>query len=149
MGCLMSEEFICETEKRWIVNGLICNIRNDGRRRNESRPIEIQTMRSITNGLAQVRMGVSEIIIGSTCSLCLPAIETPKEGHISFDIKNFLCTSKTIADDKRKNMIKEIQSFIGSLSNYTDTSALCVVPYRLSWGIHLECLILATDCNIL
>lgn len=143
-----------KSELEYIEQGVEQNIRGDGRKRHEFRAVTVETaVLPQCNGSCRVTVGFAVDLI---CSVKLEVTEPdpsrPTEGLL--EVSTELSPSLNLKADKRKLQDEGI-----SLSNLIkgvildsagiNLSALCIIPGKFCWTIHIDILVLQSDGNIL
>ncbi len=68
------------------------NLRNDGRKRNEYRPMELETeVVTHASGSARLRLANTDILVGVKAEIDVPNVEAPSIGKIEFFVDWFVC----------------------------------------------------------
>lgn len=77
-------------ERDYIAQGILANVRNDGRQNMEYRHFFVSTSPHLlpgTYGAARVRLGlVTEVLVGVKAEVVEPDLQRPDKGKISFSV---------------------------------------------------------------
>lgn len=71
------------------------DLRNDGRKRNDYRPMELETdIVTHASGSARLRLANTDILVGVKAEIDAPYPESPKTGKIEFFVDWYVVTGK-------------------------------------------------------
>lgn len=142
-----------DAEKRFIINGIQDDLRNDGRKCEDYRHIDLEVgVLNNSHGSSRLRIGNSELLIGVKLGLDKPSSSHPHEGRIEFHID---CSPNATPQFQGRGG-EDLASFLRSLlvraySNRLsiNLSALCVVPSQDCWVVNVDVLILECGGNLM
>ena len=94
---MSSEAVLSESEKTYILHSVEANFRCDGRKRNELRPVVLETgVVSHASGSAHLRLANTDILVGVKAELEAPLPGALNQGRLEFFVDCsglFLCLS--------------------------------------------------------
>lgn len=142
-----------DAEKRFIIHGIQDDLRNDGRKCEDYRHIDLEVgVLDNAHGSSRLRIGNSELLVGVKLELGKPSSSHPNEGCILFHID---CSPNATPQFQGRGG-EDIASFIKSLliraySNRRSINlrALCVVPAQDCWVVNVDVLILECGGNLM
>ena len=82
---MTSEVVLSESEKTYILHSVEANFRCDGRKRDELRPVVLETgVVSHASGSAHLRLANTDILVGVKAELEAPLPGAPNQGRLEF-----------------------------------------------------------------
>jgi len=145
---------ISNSESQFIIEGVNNDVRSDGRNCNDFRTIEIERdVIQTTNGSTRVRIGSTEILVGVKAELEKPALKTPSQGKIEFNVD---CSPNATPMFEGRRGGEDIEAEISSLfqrlygtDGICDLEKLCVVKHTWCWAIYIDIMILELGGNLI
>lgn len=148
----MAEISLSGGEKTFILHGVDADFRNDGRRRNEYRSMEIETkLMPQTHGSARLHIGNTDVLVGIKVELDTPHADKPNEGKLEFFVD---CTANATPAFEGKggdDLATEISNTLViayQTRNAFDLRTLCILPHKKCWKIYVDILILQCGGNL-
>lgn len=149
----MATSTLSDSERRFIVHGIQDDIRNDGRRCEDYRLVDLEVeVLDNTHGSSRLRIGNTELLVGVKLALGKPSTQHPNEGRIEFCID---CSPNATPQFQGRGG-EEIASSIKSLLARAyanclsmDLESLCVVHGKNCWIVNVDVLILECGGNLM
>jgi len=136
-------------EKTFLIEGVELNVRSDGRSRLDFRHFTVETgVVASSNGSARLKLDNTDVLVGVRADLGEPHIDRPDQGIIKFSVE----CSPTASPEFQTRGGEDLAISIGqvlarSYKNAFDWKALCLVPGKLVWVLHVDALILDYEGN--
>jgi len=152
----MESKFIGEAEKRYIIDGAECNIRNDGRKIDEYRNLEVQLGPiAQATGSARVRLGGTDVIVAVKAEIGSPHADRPDMGSIQFSVECSPLASPSFHGRGGEQLGSEISRAL-ERAFYVPKHATCVasgfdlgllkiVSGKTCWILYVDGLVLDLD----
>ncbi|XP_017753359.1 PREDICTED: exosome complex component RRP42 isoform X1 [Eufriesea mexicana] len=148
----MAEVVLSSGEKTFILHGIDADFRNDGRRRCEYRPMEIETkLMPQTHGSARLHIGNTDILVGIKVELDIPYADTPNEGKLEFFVDCSATATPAFEGKGGDDLATEISNTLTvayQTRNAFDLRTLCILPNKKCWKIYVDVLILQCGGNL-
>ncbi|KAL7047648.1 hypothetical protein ACKWTF_003074 [Chironomus riparius] len=143
---------LSEAEKIFILHGVQDDFRNDGRTRNDFRPMEFQTnVIASASGSARFCIANSDILVGIKPEIDIPSPNKPNEGKLEFLVD---CSANALLDFEGRGG-EELASEITNCLKLTysspyafDLKSLCILPKFQCWKLYVDILILQCAGNL-
>ena len=150
----MSEahKIISEIEKSHVVSLAKKDLRLDGRKFNEYRPISIETDYIVkAEGSALVKLGNTQILAGVKVAVGTPFPDTPDEGVVMVNAELIPLASPFFESGPPGETSIEVARVCDRglrHSEIVDRKKLCIVPGKLVWIIFVDLYVLSFDGNM-
>jgi len=145
---------ISEAERRFLIDGIVQGLRNDGRGLFDYRRVsfEIGTIPT-ASGSCRLRAGATDILVGVKCEISKVARERPDIGHFHVTVECASSVSKRFAEGRDgEDWGRHLSVILESLcagEDVVDRRALCLAPGVFCWQVHVDILVLASGGNLL
>ncbi|KAK7601834.1 hypothetical protein V9T40_009275 [Parthenolecanium corni] len=140
---------LSDAEKTFIWDGVEVNLRNDGRKRNDYRPMELETdVVTHASGSARLRLANTDILVGVKAEIDVPSSETPTIGKIEFFIDCSANATPTFEGRGGEDLASEISSALQKAYDILPLNDLCIVPNLSCWKLYVDILILECGGNL-
>lgn len=145
------EEFLPLQQKELLAL-LSTGVREDGRKFDEYRKIEIQTsLYERANGSAMVRIGNTVVIAGVKAEIGEPFPDAPNEGVLAVSLELLPHASPSFEpgppDENAVEMSRIVDRGLRE-SKSIKTSELCIIPRKKAWVIYVDIYAIDHDGNI-
>lgn len=141
----MADILLSEAEKVYILHGVQENIRNDGRSRQDYRPMELETgIVSNSNGSARLRLANSDIIASVKCEIDVPLANRPNEGKLEFFVDCSANATPEFEGRGGEELAMEISNTLQktySSPNAFDLKLLCILLKQQCWKLFIDVLV--------
>ncbi|CAF3358473.1 unnamed protein product [Rotaria socialis] len=141
-----------EDERKFIVDGIQSNFRNDGRNCRAYRPLLLATdVITTANGSCLLKLGGTVVMVGVTFEFSRASQEKPNEGRIEATVDGSGCRSLRIFGRHRRQYTKQIARSLNYILNNSkcfDLSQLCVVKGHHCWLVHVDISVLRYEGNL-
>lgn len=148
----MAGVLLSEAEKTFILHGVQNDLRNDGRSKQDYRPIELELdIVTHANGSARVRLANTDILVGVKTEIDVPTSNRPEEGKIEFFVD---CSANATPEFEGKggqDLATEIGNYLGSSFASPlsfDLKPLCILKGVQCWKLYVDILILECGGNL-
>jgi len=158
-----NQKSISKNEKEFILHSIHQNLRIDGRKPTENRPITLHFNRTSTISECVVHMGNTKVMTCIDCELTTPQYtDRPNEGSINIKVDlssmaniGFIesdtdantDTMKSYYSQRIHRILERVLRTSGS--GAIDTEALCVVSGKVVWKLNITITILDDDGNLI
>jgi exosome complex component RRP42 len=144
-------------ERTYIVKGAEQNIRNDGRRREEIRSIELELdVIPQANGSARVRLGATDVIVGVKAEIASPDLDRPDSGKLVCSVECSPLANPSYkgrgGEELSSELTKLVERSMFSPSSSSDSSSspiplssLSIIPGKTCWAVYVDALVLSID----
>ncbi|CAF0767966.1 unnamed protein product [Brachionus calyciflorus] len=147
----MSEAFLSEYEKIFLLHGVQDDLRLDGRAPNDYRPIRVE-FENINNsyGSCQLILGDTKVVAAVKAELDTPDVCTPDMGKLDFFVD---CSANAAPEfqgrggEQIASQIVNILTNLFSSKNF-DLTQLCVVPGKKCWHLYVDIVLLESSGNL-
>lgn len=143
---------LSKSEKEYISQGIMEDMRLDGRGRLDYRPFQL-SLNPIPQaiGSARLKMGFGgDFLVAVKGEITRPDPDTPTQGFMTFSVDSSSSVLKE-GDEKatmdRNTLTAATLQHI--LAESFDLTQLCIVPGRHCWSLFVDVLVLESDGNIL
>mmetsp|Transcript_28412 Transcript_28412/g.54149 ORF Transcript_28412/g.54149 Transcript_28412/m.54149 type:complete len:285 (-) Transcript_28412:769-1623(-) len=145
-------------ERKFVEDGLLQDLRLDGRSRYDIRPINLQpSVIPQASGSARVRLGGTDVLVGVKVEIGTPLPDHPACGRMMFSVDVAPTASPSFegrgADALATQLTHALtQCFGGSASGSGAAFApkdLGIIPGRTCWVVYVDGLVLAADGSVL
>lgn len=155
----MTDILVGDGERRYLIGGAEQNVRSDGRRRDERRPIELQTgLLAQATGSSRVRLGNTDAIVAVKAEIGCPSADSPDAGALAFHVECSPLASPAFRGRGGEDLGSEIARALerafhvppaGSAPQHKrpplDLSSLKIISGKTCWILHIDALILDLD----
>lgn len=152
----METKVIGEAEQRYIIQGAEYNIRNDGRKVDEYRDVEVQLGPiAQATGSARVRLGGTDVIVAVKAEIGSPHADRPDMGAIQFSVECSPLASPAFHGRRGEQLGSEISRALerayyvpkhaNSVASGFDLGLLKIVSGKTCWILYVDGLILDLD----
>ncbi len=139
--------------KEHMIKALAANVRYDGRKKDELRPVSIEYGVSATaDGSAKIKCGDTEIIVGVSLTLGTPYSDRPDEGTLMVSCELLPIAHPTIESGPPSINAIEISRVIDRgirESGAMDVKGLCVEPGVKVWMVSVDVIPINHDGNLI
>ncbi|KAI5723373.1 hypothetical protein M8J76_005213 [Diaphorina citri] len=146
----MAAVLINDAEKKFIIDGVEVNMRNDGRTCNSYRPMELECdIVSTANGSARLRLANSDILVGVKTEIDTPHPDSPNHGKIEFFVDCSANATPVFEGRGGEDLATEISNSL-SKAYYSSfpLDKLSIVPRQMCWKLYVDILILELGGNL-
>ncbi|KAL1453426.1 hypothetical protein WDU94_007566 [Cyamophila willieti] len=146
----MAQVLINDAEKKFIVDGVEVNMRNDGRTCNSYRPMELECdLVSTANGSARLRLANSDILVGVKTEIDAPHPDTPDLGKVEFFVDCSANATPVFEGRGGEDLATEISNSL-SKAYYSSfpLHKLKIVSGHMCWKLTVDILILELGGNL-
>ncbi|XKL60954.1 hypothetical protein PGB90_008011 [Kerria lacca] len=138
-----------DAEKTYIWDGVELNLRNDGRKRNDYRPMELETdVVTHASGSARLRLANTDILVGVKAEIDVPYPEAPNVGKIEFFVDCSANATPAFEGRGGEDLANEISSALLKAYDVLPLNNLCIVPGFSCWKLYVDILILECGGNL-
>lgn len=146
---LMAGILLSEAEKTYILHGVEADFRNDGRSRNDYRPMELETdVVSNASGSARLRLANTDILVGVKTEIDVPSPETPKLGKIEFFVDCSANATPAFVGRGGEDLATEISNGLSKAYSSFPLEKLCILERLQCWKLYVDILILECGGNL-
>ena len=135
---------LSEAEKRFIIDGVAQELRNDGRACHECRALSLESgVLSNCNGSARVTLASTDVCVGVKLVVAEPEAHTPEQGRLECSAEFAPGTPQSSGADVdacNLQLSRTMQALFGN-GAVLDTKRLCIVPHKLCWRVHVDALV--------
>ncbi|KAI0226077.1 hypothetical protein L0F63_005128, partial [Massospora cicadina] len=147
---------ISPSEIDYIVKGVDSDIRLDGRRRLDYRPIYVETgLLPHASGSARVQLGDgTDVVVGIKAETYQinPTSEHQNSGFVVVDVECSPSSSQSFegrgADSLNAELAQILERFFGGPQGGLDLEKLCIIPGKACWCIYIDALVLGMGGNL-
>lgn len=144
----MANVLLSEAEKVFILNGIQENIRCDGRRRSDYRPMEVETdVVQNSNGSARLRLANSDVLASIKAEIDVPHTSRPNEGKIEFFVDCSANATPEFEGRGGEELALEISNTLSKAytsPNVFDLKTLCILSKKHCWKLYIDILVRMT-----
>ncbi|XP_065203711.1 exosome complex exonuclease RRP42 [Planococcus citri] len=141
--------FLSDAERTFIWDGVEVNLRCDGRKRSDYRPMELETdVVTHANGSARLRLANTDILVGVKTEIDVPLAESPNMGKIEFFVDCSANATPAFEGRGGEDLANEICSTLLKSYNILPLEELCIVPEFSCWKLYVDILILECGGNL-
>lgn len=153
----MASPLISAGEVEWITSGINFNCRNDGRKRDEYRPLEVQLgVLAQATGSARVRLGETDVIVGVKAEIGSPDPDRPDCGRLNFAVECSPVASPAFrgrgGDELSGELARALERSMypgpSGRGGGLDLSALSIVSGKTCWVVYVDVLLLNIGGNL-
>ena len=147
----MAENFLSCQPEEYYQRFIDHDIRPDGRKLDEYRPINIGIGSIKTaDGSAVLKIGKTTVVCGIRAQLTDPPILKPNEGYlvITVDIPGISRGVSKFASEEAKTLNQTVQEMVNN-SKMFDVKSLNIEPSKLSWALFCDVIVCNNDGNAL
>jgi len=149
---MTSEMMLSESEKTFILHGVESNFRVDGRRRDEIRPVVLETgVVSHASGSCHLRLANTDILVGVKAEMETPLPGSPDQGRIEFFVDcsaNATPAFEGRGGESLATSISRVLSRAYSSPGSIDLTKLCVLAGSTCWILYVDILVLEMGGNL-
>lgn len=140
---------LSDAEKTYIWDGVEVDLRNDGRKRNDYRPMELETdIVTHASGSARLRLANTDILVGVKAEIDTPYSESPEAGKIEFFVDCSANATPVFEGRGGEDLANEISSALFQAYNVLPLNDLCIVSAYSCWKLYVDILILECGGNL-
>ncbi|CAH0385076.1 unnamed protein product [Bemisia tabaci] len=144
----MASVLLNDAEKTFILHGVEVDLRCDGRRRGDYRPMELETdVVSTASGSARLRLANTDILVGVKTEIDVPYPENPEEGKLEFFVDCSANATPAFEGRGGEDLANEISSRLSRAYQSLPLAPLCIVPKQACWKLYVDILILECGGN--
>ncbi|XP_037085196.1 exosome complex exonuclease RRP42-like [Pollicipes pollicipes] len=148
----MAEVLLSEAEKIFVIHGVQEDLRTDGRRRHDYRPLEAETgLVTHAAGSARVRLANTDVLVGVKAEIGAPDAARPDCGRLEFSVD---CSANATPEFEGRGgeaLAGSIASCLAraySSPGVLDLRQLAIVPAQQCWILYVDILILECGGNL-
>eukprot|EP00271_Cylindrocystis_brebissonii_P014362 TRINITY_DN35699_c0_g1_i1.p1 TRINITY_DN35699_c0_g1~~TRINITY_DN35699_c0_g1_i1.p1 ORF type:complete len:290 (-),score=45.08 TRINITY_DN35699_c0_g1_i1:192-1061(-) len=145
-------------ERKFLVDGVAQNLRNDGRSREDFRPFELVTgVIQQANGSCRLRLGGTDVLASVRAELGKPLEDRRNQGQLHIAVEMSATADPRYegrgGDEYGAELARALERcFFGGASGQgaaLNLDSLCIAEGRSCWVVYLDALVLNTDGNVL
>uniref|UniRef100_A0A7N0VDV9 Ribosomal RNA-processing protein 42 n=1 Tax=Kalanchoe fedtschenkoi TaxID=63787 RepID=A0A7N0VDV9_KALFE len=145
-------------EKHFIQGGIAQDLRTDGRKRLDFRPISVETgIIPQASGSARVRIGATDVIASVKAELGKPNASQPDKGKVSVHIDCSATAEPAFEGRGGEELSAELsvslqRCLLGGKSGSgagINLSSLIIVEGKVCWDLYIDGLVVSSDGNLL
>mmetsp|Transcript_34590 Transcript_34590/g.58096 ORF Transcript_34590/g.58096 Transcript_34590/m.58096 type:complete len:290 (+) Transcript_34590:171-1040(+) len=149
---------LSKAEQQFIYDGIVQNIRVDGRGREDFRAITLeQGVVPQASGSARLRLGGTDVLVGVKVEIGTPLPEHPSCGRTQFSVDVSANASLSFegrgGEDLAAELTQALEKCFGGSSTGAgaalDPKDLGIIDGRTCWVVNVDGLVLAADGNLL
>jgi len=148
----MSGGMLSESEKTFVLHSVESNFRCDGRKRDEVRPVVLETgVVSHASGSCHLRLANTDILVGVKAELETPLPGAPDTGRIEFFVDCSANATPAFEGRGGEGLATSIARLLQraySPPGCLDLSQLCVLAGATAWTLYCDVLVLECGGNI-
>ena len=147
----MAENFLSCQPDEYYQRFIDHDIRPDGRKRDEYRPINIGIGSIATaDGSAVIKIGKTTVVCGVRAQLTDPPIPKPNQGYlvINVEISGVSRGVSRFASEEAKTLNQTVEEIVNN-SKMFDVTSLNIEPEKLSWVLYCDVIVCNNDGNAL
>ena len=140
------------TERQFLVDGIHCDIRNDGRSRLDYRFFQLTTAAvPHASGSARIRLDGTDILVAVTLDITPVNPERPTQGIALCEVEFAASAALSSSSSSAVTAIRLADALQGLLvrSGALDLAQLCILPHSQCWTLYLDAVILSAKGNLL
>jgi len=149
---MSSEAVLSESEKTYILHSVEANFRCDGRKRNELRPVVLETgVVSHASGSAHLRLANTDILVGVKAELEAPLPGALNQGRLEFFVDCSANATPAFEGRGGEALATSISRLLArsySSTEALDLSKLCVLAGASCWVLYVDVLVLEMGGNL-
>ncbi|PRP78928.1 hypothetical protein PROFUN_13304 [Planoprotostelium fungivorum] len=143
---------ISESEREYLVGGILQNVRNDGRANLDFRSIVVKTgVLTQTHGSARVQLANTDVLVGIKLETGEPEAQAPHHGRIHVSVECCPSASPEFEGRGGESLNNEltlvIERIIKDTSSF-DLSKFSIIPGKLVWIIYIDAMVLDSGGNL-
>lgn len=145
---------LSKAERSYIEDGAACGVRADGRGLLDIRPVTLEaSLLPTASGSARIRIGgVTDILVGVKASVDAPSVRAPSEGLLRFSVEVSSLASPDFVGRGAADLNAELGQLLTRLYASPATTklreALCLIPGKKCWSLHIDALVLDSGGNL-
>lgn len=146
----MAAVLINDAERKFIVDGVEVNMRNDGRTCISYRPMELECdLVSTANGSARLRLANSDILVGVKTEIDTPSPESPGLGKLEFFVDCSANATPMFEGRGGEDLATEISNSLAkAYASSFPLHKLSIVRGQKCWKLYVDILILELGGNL-
>lgn len=146
----MAAILINDAERKFIVDGVEVNVRNDGRTCTSYRPMELECdIVSTANGSARMRLANSDILVGVKTEIDTPHPGSPDLGKIEFFVDCSANATPVFEGRGGEDLATEISNSLAqAYASSFPLHKLNIVRGQKCWKLYVDILILELGGNL-
>jgi exosome complex component RRP42 len=134
-------------ERRFLIDGVASEIRNDGRASGTFRRVVLETgVLEQTSGSARVRVGASDVTVGVKLQVAVPHADAPNVGLVECGVE---CAPLVAADAASTADLAQSLHRAWAHGRCLDLAQLCIAPGKLCWCVYVDAVVHSGDGNLL
>lgn len=150
---LARKEDLSGSEREFIRRGIECNVRADGRERLETRFFSlVPNAVPHANGSARVRLDGTDVLVTVNAEVGEPEVERPGEGRVVCAAECSPSAGPHLrgygGQDAAVQLSASLTRFVAR-SGCVDLAALCIIPGKRCWVLHVDALVLDYAGNVM
>ncbi|KAL1977453.1 hypothetical protein VTN31DRAFT_312 [Thermomyces dupontii] len=147
---MSKENPLAVPEREFILEALQQNIRLDGRRADDIRPLDISFGEEY--GHVKVRLGQTSLVVRISAEVRKPRDDRPSDGIFQIIIELTAMASpawENLRSNDLEMYVSRIVDRVVRHSNALDTESLCILKGKSCWGIRADVHVTNYDGNII
>jgi len=148
----MTDLFLSESEKTFVLHGVEQNFRIDGRSRSDVRPIMIETDTvSHASGSCHLRLANTDILVGIKAELETPLPQNPDRGRIEFFVDCSANATPAFEGRGGESLAADISRLLArsyESPEVFDLTDLCILAGKTCWILYVDVLVLEVGGNL-
>lgn len=136
-----------------VLKGLAKNVRYDGRKATEFRPITIEyNISKSAEGSARVRIGQTEVLVGVKLGVEKPYADTSEQGNLMVNAELLPLSSPKFESGPPGEQAIELARVVDRgirESHAIDTHKLCITPKEAVWSVMIDVISINDDGDLL
>jgi exosome complex RNA-binding protein Rrp42 (RNase PH superfamily) len=142
------------SEQEYVQEGVEFGFRSDGRKLADLRTLFVENkVLPHVNGTAHLRLGYGTTILCSIkCEITEPLSDLPGQGILEVDVDiSAGCLPDRVNNHRRSDIASGYAELLRNVyvgSGCIDLDALCIIPGKYCWMIHIDVVAFELDCNL-
>lgn len=140
------------TSKEHLLKALNKNVRYDGRKRSEYRPVSVKyDISKSAEGSASVRIGDTEVLVGVKLGIETPYPDTPNKGNLMVNVELRPLSSSKFEPGPPGDQAVELARVVDRgirEAKAIDVKQLCIKPGEKVWSVMIDVCSLNDDGNL-
>ncbi len=143
---------VSEAEKVFVLHGVQEDLRVDGRRRQDLRPLTLETdLVTHTSGSAHLRLANTDILVGVKAELGAPPPGRPNHGRLVFSVDCSANATPEFEGRGGEDLATEISGLLARAYSHPsvfDLEQLIVLEKLQCWVLYIDILVLECGGNL-
>jgi exosome complex component RRP42 len=148
----MASILVSEAEKVYVLHGVQEDLRVDGRRRSDLRPLMVESdLVTHTSGSAHLRLANTDVLVGVKAELDATLPERPGDGRLVFSVDCSANATPEFEGRGGEDLATEISRLLGRAYGHKsvfDLDQLIVLEGVQCWVLYIDILILECGGNL-